>query len=347
MVCFSLQDPGDTFANLIGYDGSLMGSINALPEYQSYYNLKEGGSSSTGLVFSIFQIAQMVGALFTWLCDWQGRKRVMIAACFGICASAIFTALAPSLSAFIGARFLLSFFSTIATVAAPLLLVEIAPPLYRGTVAGTYNTLYYMGSIIATFGEWHKSTSLYVYGILIILVAMYGANKHLSGNLKWRLPLWLQMLCPGFVCILGWLVPESPRWLVAKGRVEEAKEFIIKHHANGDANHPIVAIEMHEIEDSLAGVRLNSPKAYFDLRSLFKSRARLYRLMLAVAMAWFGQFSGNNVASYYLPTMVQGVGITSVDTQLLLNAIYAVTGWIAATLGGKLMSLECTRMTCS
>lgn len=135
----------------IGYDGSLMGSINVLPEYQAYYNLGSSGSYTTGLVFSIFNIGQMAGALFTWLCDWKGRKVVLGVSAFLTCCSVVFTALAPNLSSFIAARFLLSFFSTICTVAAPMLLVEIAPPLHRGRVAGTYNTLYYMGSIIATF----------------------------------------------------------------------------------------------------------------------------------------------------------------------------------------------------
>jgi len=67
--------------------------------------------------------------------------------------------------------------------------------MYRGTVAGLYNTLYYMGSILATF-------------------TVYGANLHLSGNIVWRLPLWLQMVCPGFVALFVWFLPESPRWLV-------------------------------------------------------------------------------------------------------------------------------------
>jgi MFS family permease len=134
-----------------GYDGSLMGSINVLSEYQEYYGLGDTGSTSTGLVFSIFQIGQMSGALFTWICDWKGRRLTLAVSSFLICVSAIFTAVAPTLSSFIAARFLLSFFSTINTVAAPMLLVEIAPPLQRATVAGTFNTLYYMGSIIATF----------------------------------------------------------------------------------------------------------------------------------------------------------------------------------------------------
>ncbi|KAL2862478.1 sugar porter family MFS transporter [Aspergillus lucknowensis] len=300
-----------------GYDGSLMGSINVLPEYQSYYNLGSSGSSTTGLVFSIFNIGQMAGAVFVWVNDLFGRKLTLRVTAFGVCCSAVFTALAPTLSSFIAARFLLSFFSTICCVAAPMLLVEIAPPLHRATVAGIYNTLYYMGSIIATF-------------------TMYGANLHLTGNLKWRLPLWLQILCPGLACLGSWFLPESPRWQIAQGKHEEARKFIIKHHANGDAAHPIVTIEMQEIEDSLVEVRARSIWACFDLRSLFKSRARLYRLMLVIAMGWFGQFSGNNVASYYLPIMVENVGITSTNMVLLLNAIYAITGWIAATCGARL-----------
>lgn len=130
-----------------------MGSINVMKEYQDYYNLGPEGSTTTGLVFSIFQIGQMTGALFAWLADWRGRKFVIVFGCIGVVIGAIFTALAPTLPCFIGARFLLSFCTTLTMTAAPLLLVEIAPPLYRGTVAGLFNTLYCLGSIIATFSE--------------------------------------------------------------------------------------------------------------------------------------------------------------------------------------------------
>jgi len=80
----------------LGYDGSLMGSINAIPEYQAYYNLGNSGTASTGLVFSIFQIGQMVGALFSWVCDWQGRKIPMFGGCFGVVVASIITAVAPN-----------------------------------------------------------------------------------------------------------------------------------------------------------------------------------------------------------------------------------------------------------
>jgi hypothetical protein len=91
------------------------------------------------------QIGQMVGALFAWVADWQGRRWPIFVGCIGVCVGSVITATAPTLGAFIGGRFILSFFSTIATITAPLYLIEIAPPQYRGTVAGSYNTLYYLG----------------------------------------------------------------------------------------------------------------------------------------------------------------------------------------------------------
>lgn len=170
-----------------------MGSINAIPEFKHYYGLGTDGAASTGLVFSIFQIGQMAAALFIWTSDWRGRRVSIFAGCLGVVISTIIVSVAPNLSTFIAGRFLLSFWAQIAYISAPVYLVEIAPSKYRGTIAGAFNTLYYMGSIMAAF-------------------TVYGANLHLSGNMKWRLPLWLQMIFPGIVCCGIYLIPESPRW---------------------------------------------------------------------------------------------------------------------------------------
>ena len=127
------------------------------------------------------------------------------------------------------------------------------------------------------------------------------------------------MLCPGLVCIFVWWVPESPRWLIAADRHDE--------------NHPIVELEMKEVVQSLHETKLLSWRNFFNLRDLLNTRARRYRTALNFSFSWFGPFSGNNVISYYLPLMVDKVGITDPDTQILLNGIYALTGWIAATAG--------------
>ncbi|KAE8321262.1 hypothetical protein BDV39DRAFT_186125 [Aspergillus sergii] len=57
--------------------------------------------------------------------------------------------------------------------------------------------------------------------------------------------------------------------------------------------------------------------------------------MLNLVFSWFGQFLEINVVSYYLPTLLKNVRVTNTDTQLLLNIIYALTGWIATTIGTR------------
>lgn len=129
-----------------------MGSLNALPNFTKYYDLPESGTLSTGIVFAIFQIGQMCASLFVWIADWLGRKYLILIGTLGVVVGTIVTATAKSLSVFIGGRFLLSFFAQLACAASPLLLVEIAPPQYRGTVSGLYNTFYYVVSAVDLCG---------------------------------------------------------------------------------------------------------------------------------------------------------------------------------------------------
>jgi predicted MFS family arabinose efflux permease len=131
------------------------------------------------------------------------------------------------------------------------------------------------------------------------------------------------------------LVTDSFSGLIGKGRYAEARLIIVEYHANGDETHPLVNLELYEMEQSLQVQGMTSVRNFFDIRILFNTRNRRYRFMCCVAMAWFGQFSGNNIASYYLPIMIANVGIKDTNMQLLLNAVYAVTGWISATTGAR------------
>lgn len=111
-----------------GFDGSLMGSINALPNYTKYYNLPTTGTASTGIIFAIFQVGQMCAALFVWMADWLGRRWLIFIGTAGVIVGTVVTATATTLPTFIGGRFLLSFFAQLACSASPLYLVEVAPP---------------------------------------------------------------------------------------------------------------------------------------------------------------------------------------------------------------------------
>ncbi|KAI8945231.1 lactose permease [Xylaria longipes] len=306
-------------STMSGFDSSLMGSINALPNYTEYFGLPATGNASTGIVFAIFQVGQIGGALFVFLIDWYGRIWHIFIGCLGVIAATVVTGLATNLPTFIGGRFLLAFFATLTTTAAPLYLVEISPAAYRGTIAGTFNTFYYVGSILATS-------------------SVYGCHKYLAdqGNLDWRIPIWLQAVCAGLVVLVIKFFPESPRYLILNDKHEEARRIITKYHTNGDPNHPLIDLQMKEMLQSVQGIPKATWKDMFDLRVLVETRSSRYRLMLNMVFSWFAQFSGNNIISYYLPVMLDAIGVKDTDTKLILNIIYSAIGWVFSTCGARL-----------
>ncbi|QPG76554.1 hypothetical protein FOA43_003944 [Brettanomyces nanus] len=298
-----------------GFDGSLMTSINTMDEYIDYFNLS-GSSASTGIIFSIYQIGQIVATIFIWLADYIGRVRTIFAGTLIVCVGAICSATCHEISVFIGSRFLLSFGCGLATAVCPMYLVEICPPEFRSTLCALYNSLYYIGSIICTW-------------------SIYGTSINYKGSASsFKIPLWLQLLCPGIVTVtVLFLAPESPRYLFLKGKPEKAREFFCKYHADGDDSHPLVEYEMSQIEESFLEVPKFSIKDYFDFPKLFSSRTRTYRSLLVIAWSWFGQFSGNAVVGYYITTIFLNLGIKNATTRLLLNGINSILGYVFATAG--------------
>lgn len=88
----------------------------------------------------------MAGSLFVWIADWRGRKFLIFIGTVGVVMGTVITSTARTLPVFIGGRFLLSYFATLAHTGAVIYLVELAPTRYRGTIAGLYNTFYYLVS---------------------------------------------------------------------------------------------------------------------------------------------------------------------------------------------------------
>jgi MFS family permease len=104
-------------------------------------------------------------------------------------------------------------------------------------------------------------------------------------------------------------------------------------------SHPTVDLELREIEDSITSDHKEGTKAWviaLDFRKLFTTRPRRYRAFLAGFMGWAGEFSGANIASYYLPVMAKKVGIKDTTTLLLLTSMYFVVCWISAIIGANM-----------
>ena len=153
--------------------------------------------------------------------------------------------------------------------------------------------------------------------------------------MAWRLPLWVQMSFSGVILVSAFFLPETPRWLMANDRHEEALAVLTKYHGDDNPENPFVKLSFQEMQEqiSLDG----SDKRWWDYSDLYKTKAARYRLTMVVAMSFFGQMSGNAAISYFMPVMVKQAGIDDAETQLMLNMIIACVSLVGATIGSTLV----------
>ena len=117
-------------------------------------------------------------------------------------------------------------------------------------------------------------------------------------------------------------MPESPRWLVHKGRHEEALDAVALTYADGDRENPVVMAQYKEIVDTLKYEVENGET--LNMMHSVKTPSARRRMLLCTSVAVFSMLSGNNIISYYLGTMLDNAGITDSTTQLEIVSQQAV-----------------------
>ncbi|KAG5660023.1 hypothetical protein KAF25_003545 [Fusarium avenaceum] len=299
---------------LNGYDGSLLGGINGMKRYQRYFNMN-GEGSSTGIVFAMYNIGSIAAVFFTApVNDWFGRRWGMFTGAFVIIVGTCIQATSTGRGQFLAGRFVLGFGVSFCCVSAPCYVSEMAHPQWRGTLTGLYNCTWYIGSIIASW-------------------VVYGCS-YIEHDTAWRIPIWCQMITSGVVVLTVLWLPESPRWLMAQDRVEDAVAVLAKYHGEGDANHPMVVLQIKEMSNQIASDATD--KSWWDYRGLWNTHSARRRLIGVLGMAVFGQISGNSLSSYYLPTMLKKAGIDDEKKVLALNGVNPVLCLFGAVLGARL-----------
>lgn len=296
-----------------GYDGSMINGLQIVPWWQDYFH--NPTSSTLGLVISVQNIGALLALPFApILSDKLGRRKTLFTGALIMCGGVTLQTMAADINQFIIARGLIGFGLCFATNSAPLLIVELAYPTQRAQLTASYNSSWYVGSIIAawiTFGTFRMNTSW-----------------------AWRLPSVLQSIPSLLQVIFIWFTPESPRWLVSKGRDKEAIEILAKYHANGHILDPLVQYEYMEIRDALALERETKHETSYI--SLFTTPGNRKRMRIIIALGLFSQWSGNGLVSYYIGLILSGLGITSPALKTTINGSLQVFNLIMA-LGAALV----------
>lgn len=299
-----------------GYDGSLMGNLLAMPSFQHKFGASILGIK-TGIISSMYSIGAvsalpLVGpATDTW-----GRRVGVAIGCVLIVAGTIIQGTSQHLPQFLAGRFFLGFGGTITHVACPSYVVEFAHPAFRGVIAGLYNCCYYLGAILAA-------------------AVLRGCVRYTS-NASWLTPVWLQMGFPIILLAACLMFPESPRWMFAHGKFEQCRATLVKYHGNDNEESLYVKLQMREFATELE--MDGADKRWWDYRTLFNSRAALYRAILcAAAVSAFSQVTGQSGVSYFLPAMLTTTGITDPDTVLDINLGISLASGAAACTGAAVM----------
>jgi hypothetical protein len=164
---------------------------------------------------------------------------------------------------------------------------------------------------------------------------MYSAAWSTFGTFKiqnswsWRVPSVLQGIPSILQVCLILFAPESPRWLVAKGRDADAIRTLGYYHADGNEQDPLVQFEYDEIKAAIEFDR--TVAANVGYKSLFTTPGNRKRLRIIVAIAFFSQWSGNGVLSYFLNPVMASIGITDPTIVLLINGLLAIWNFFWAT----------------
>jgi sugar porter (SP) family MFS transporter len=277
---------------ITGFDTGIIGG--ALGFISESFALSSLGK---GIVVSMVLAGGIIGALINGaISDRLGRKAMIIGAGILYAAGAASSALSPNPEFLQISRFVLGLAIGAACASAPLYIAEISPAEKRGTLV-----------------------ALFQLAITIGILAGYFLAKALSGSGNWRLML-VSGVLPAAGLVAGMItLPNSPRWLIRMGRVEEAKK-ILEGVSGGDTLK--AGAEVEEIKRVLAMERKTG------LSELLRPPVS-YALAAAAGLFILQQFSGINSVMYYAPVIFREAGLGSVDTALLATVSVGVVNVLA------------------
>ncbi|KIX98818.1 uncharacterized protein Z520_05279 [Fonsecaea multimorphosa CBS 102226] len=306
-----------------GTPSAIIGTTLAQPAFLIYMGLLDpeteeltaNANSLIGATSGVFQAGAFFGVLVgSWVMDKYGRKAgVMYCVILSIIGSTLLAA-AQNIAMFITFRFFSGAGSWSMNALIPVYSAELAPPKLRGLFVG-------MNGMGITVG----------YAMASYMGLAFYYSPHPA--VQWRGPLGLALVWPIFMLVTLLFVPESPRWLLMVGRVEEARKITMKlHHIKGDPDQEYARGEFYQMQKQTEfDMKLDSSwKAVFTKPNYRK------RAVLAIGFAFIGQSTAVLIINNYGPTVYKALGYDTLN-QLILQCGWITMGIPANLIGAILM----------
>lgn len=258
---------------LFGFDTGVISG--AIPFLQQDFGLTDGTIefiTTAGLIGAI--VGALIGGSVT---DGLGRRKVLILSgiIFGV--GALWSGFASNATSLILARLFLGVAIGTASFAVPLYIAEISPTKVRGTLVSLFQLMITIGILVSYFSDF------------------LFANE--ADVTCWR-PMFYVGVIPAIILLVGMIfMPESPRWLFANGRSEEAMAVLVRTEGDG----------AKDVADSINNEIAKDRQNTSTWGDLFRKEWK-YPLIIAVGIMFIQQFVGINTVMYYSPKIFQMAG---------------------------------------
>ncbi len=303
---------------LMGFDASVISGVVTFIEPE--FNLTE---LQLGFAVACLTLTATLAMMISGpLSDALGRRRVLFFAAVLFAISAILSALAPTFWFLVVARMIGGFGVGASLIIAPMYIAEISPPEMRGQMV-SFNQLNIVIGISAAFFTNYLILQLGQSEASWAQALMFGPHN-------WRWMLGLETLPAVLYFFALFAVPESPRWLVMKGRDDEALPIMVKASGEEEAR--------KEMQDVKASITSDVKKEKVPLSELFVPAMRLV-LAIGIIVAVVQQITGINSVFFYAPMIFEQSGIgtdASFSQAILVGLINLVFTVLAILLVDKL-----------
>jgi SP family galactose:H+ symporter-like MFS transporter len=274
---------------LFGYDtGVVSGAILFV---KTQFSLS---STMEEIVVSVVLVGAVVGATIGGALTGRfGRRKMIILAGIIFTASAIGTAFAPTVASLIGARVISGIAIGIASFISPMYIAELVPAKVRGSLVA-------VNMLAITTG----------------IVVAYLVDYAFSSTHGWRYMFGLAAI-PSVALVIGmWRLPDSPRWLISKSKVAQARQILQRARTVSDVGPEIADIQKSMKQQGAGG-----------MKGLLEPSLRM-PLIVGLGLAVFQQITGINTVIYYAPTIFKFAGISATGPAILAGVGLTMVMWV-------------------
>ncbi|KAI8066256.1 general substrate transporter [Gilbertella persicaria] len=274
-----------------------MSGVNLSPDYIRIMGL-ESNEALLGGVVAVYYCGTLIGALMGgWISDRHGRIKTIILGCIIAMFGAILQTSAQNVAWMICSRIITGVGTGHLNAVVPVWSAETSHHTSRGQMIAMEFTLNILGVVVAYW---------LAYGL-----------SFTEGAFRWRFPIAFQMI-PLIVLALGIsFFPESPRWLLKKGRMEEGLTILAALRGNGDPNHPDVQREYNEIIMAIEKETSSNEPSYLDMLIKKDPLNISRRVHLSVWLQIIQELTGIGVITVYAPQVFASAGFSTQTSQLL------------------------------